>query len=281
MSRELIEAELKAAIESNQLILNGQTKSVEGLKYDFTLGSRILFGGRQPIDVNELAETERSELSLKPGELVYVLTSEELDVPEDVKAELSPKRKISHDGVLVLGGFCVDPGYKGRLMLALYNLSTTPFPLQAGKKLIAAQFYKLDKDETPPASKSEALHDFPPELVRWMGAYKPTSTEGLSQQVSDLAKSLETLRREVQSKEDWFDRFQKSLDQITHNVASLTEGLKNEADSRREAEKEMRRDILGLQTGTATNNALLLAGTAIVAAIVGGLIVFVLSKLIH
>ena len=142
MSRQLSEQEILEAVKNETLIIGGSTNSVEGLKYDFRLGDEILFGGE--------SESRQHSLVLKPGELIFALTKEEIQLPGDVKAELSLKRKMSIAGVLVLGGFGIDPGYKGKLLFALFNFSPDPFVLEPGKKLIAAQFYRLEGKEVPP-----------------------------------------------------------------------------------------------------------------------------------
>lgn len=57
------------------------------------------------------------EFVIKPGETAFVTTEETLELPGDVFCQLSTKRKLSHEGILVLGGFYVDPNYKGKLFL--------------------------------------------------------------------------------------------------------------------------------------------------------------------
>lgn len=283
MSVVLTESELRSAISDHKLIIGGHPASVEGLKYDFALGTLMLFGGKGPIDASKLSEHDRAELVVRPGELVYVMSEEALELPDNVKAELSPKRKIGHLGIMVLGGFCVDPCYRGHLIFALYNLSARPFPLQPGRKLIAAQFYQLSPEETPPQSHPEPLYRFPDDLIQLMQGYRPATIEGLQAGLSDLARSLEDLRRDVQTKEEWFDRFQGNLDKVahsvgelTHNVDKLREGLQDEITAR----KDVTKSIGELKTGVASNNALLLVGSALAIAIVGAFIGVVLTKLL-
>jgi deoxycytidine triphosphate deaminase len=106
MPRLITENELKTAVELNTFIKNGNVNNAEGVKYDFCLGSELLkavFG--RPIDMLKLPENNRTSLNIEPGEVVFVLTKEELDLPNNIHAVLSPKRKLSHDGIMVLGGF--------------------------------------------------------------------------------------------------------------------------------------------------------------------------------
>ena len=58
---------------------------------------------------------------VEPGEVVFVLTEERLDLPRNMIAVLSQKRKLFNQGIQVLGGFCIDPLYRGKLLVGLYN----------------------------------------------------------------------------------------------------------------------------------------------------------------
>jgi len=160
------------AVKQQTFIKGGKP---EGVKYDFRLSSRILKASyERPIDANQLSETEKGNLFVEPGEMVFILTEELLDLPNNMLAQLSPKRKLSHAGILAIGGFCVDPLYKGRLLVGLFNLSSTRFPLIPGKKVIAAIFFTLEKNELSDFQQPEAaLEDFPDEIIQVMQKYRP------------------------------------------------------------------------------------------------------------
>ncbi len=99
---------LSEAVEKGTFIKGGIVTCAEGVKYDFRLSARILkssFHG--PIDATKLTTIEQAKLVIEPGEMVFVLSEERLDLPSNIMAELSPKRKMSHAGVLAIGGFCV------------------------------------------------------------------------------------------------------------------------------------------------------------------------------
>src|SRR5437867_7125419 len=94
-------SELRAAVEKQTFIKNGRAGNAEDVKYDFRLSGEILkakFG--RPIDASQMSLVERTELVVEPGEVVFVLSVERLDLPVDMLAQLSPKRKMSQAGVL-------------------------------------------------------------------------------------------------------------------------------------------------------------------------------------
>ena len=104
MPRLLNEESLKKAIEESSFLKNAKLENAEGIKYDFRLSSIVLkskYG--QPIDITKLPEEERVKVFIEPGEVVFVLTEEVIELPDNIKADLIPKRKLSHDGISILG----------------------------------------------------------------------------------------------------------------------------------------------------------------------------------
>ncbi len=187
---------LAKAIQPGGFLRDGTPSSVEGAKYDFRMSPLILkasFG--TPVNLERLPEDQRAKVTVEPGEVVFVRTIEVLDLPNNIIAMLSPKRKMSHHGIIVLGGFAIDPKYKGPLFIGLYNFSSTPFHLQAGRKLIAAVFYELVESEVTefPVPVPMGEHDdFPDELVTLIKNYKPVELSGFQRLLLKL-KSDSTL----------------------------------------------------------------------------------------
>ena len=233
--------ELTEAVEKSTFIQGGDVSCAEGVKYDLRLSPRILkakFGG--PIDANQMSEVEKRDLRIEPGEVVFVLTEERLALPMDMVAQLSPKRKLSHAGILSLGGLCVDPGYTGHLLIGLYNLSSSPFQLRPGKKLIAAIFFRLHEGETAefPAPE-EPFDDFPDELVEVMQKYQPVAVQSVADAVQKLQIDLTNLRTEIRTHEDWYKRFKDSLEAHNEQIGKLAKDLETESVVRKSGQNEL------------------------------------------
>ena len=248
MPRMITGGELRKAVEKSTFIQRGDVKCAEGVKYDFRLSQRILkakFG--RPVSVDELSGPERADLFIEPGEMVFVLSAERLNLPNTMTAELSPKRKLSHAGILAMGGFCIDPLYSGYLLIGLYNFSSTRFPLIPGKKLIAATFYELEENERNEFSAPETLEDFPDELLQVMQKYQPLAIQAVQDNVQILREELRSLRAEIQSRSDWYKRFEENLDRHDKQIASLIDGLSAEREARKKGEDELSKALGGLQ----------------------------------
>jgi len=241
--------ELLEAVRRGTFIKGGDPDSAESVKYDFHLGPRILKAGYgAPLDATRLTETEKSALFVDPGEVVFVLSEERLELPSDMMAQLSPKRKMAHEGILTLGGFAIDPGYEGKLLVGLFNFSSTPWPLQPGKKLIAATFYKLDQQEVPAhPTVVERLNDFPDGLLAVMQKYQPVAIQSVADSVRRLHEELGALRTEVRSREQWYTRFEQSLENTSGQISELTRDLDAEKEVRRRGEDKLAEGLQDLK----------------------------------
>ncbi len=278
MAKVISESALKLAVEEGTFIKGGTPACAEGLKYDFQLGKRILkasFG--QPVNMEELTPAERASMAVDPGEVLFVLTEERVELPRNIMAQLSPKRKLSHEGILVLGGLCIDPLYRGRLLVGLYNFSSTRFPLLPGKKLIAAVFSELAEEEIGELRPVETnIEDFPDELIRLIQNYRPVVLQNLQESLVATQRQLADLRNEITSGREWQKQFQTALDRHDGQIDRLLKGLEDEKDNRKETETNFRDELATIQSRTwklAAQLGAIVGGVAmVVSAVVGAMV---------
>ena len=175
-----------------------------------------------------------------------------MELPDSIMAHLMPKRKLSHEGILVLGGFCVDPLYSGKLLVGLYNFSSSRWVLDPGKKLIAAIFYELEETERGAFEKPESsVVDFPGELVRLISSYQPIDMRGLRDDIVGLETQITNLRTEMTTDREWKKDFQSNLEKLATGVGDLLKGLEEEKANRILADKEMTTEIGSLKIAQA------------------------------
>lgn len=242
-------SDLKIAVSEDGFIKHGKYENIDGIKYDFSISPRILKAKfKQPIDIDQLPETRKGDAVIEPGEVVFVLTQETLQLPDNVSAILIPKRKLSHDGIMILGGLSVDPLYEGKLLIGLYNLSSSQYPIIPGRKVIGAQFYRLSDTEKLDVIKPDIrITDFPDELIRLMQSYKPVSAEALMNSVSSLEIKFDNLLQEFRTKDDWFNKLQDSMDKQEKTIDKILQGLEKEATDRRDSDGEIEKKVDGMR----------------------------------
>jgi dCTP deaminase len=95
----------------------------------------------KPIDMDaaKSIETEKiiaDEFLLRPHQLLLCSTQEYVDIPYDIQAQVHGKSSLGRLGLLVhvTAGF-IDPGFKGKITLEMYNLNNRSILLRAGKSI--------------------------------------------------------------------------------------------------------------------------------------------------
>lgn len=245
MAETITGIKIKNLVEEGKIIENGSISNCGALKYDFTLSDEILKSDfSTPIKFDELSVEERRKALIQPGEVVYVLTKEKVNLPSNMYMSLSANRGMSEYGVLTLGGFAVDPGYSGRLMFGLYNYSSTPFTLIPNSKLIGGIFYQLNENEvidTELLERPKSIDAFPARLVSIISKYSPTGMSSLDESIKAISKQMEALKEEfnknkdelfslrhlVQDTQEQTNRTSRTVQDLSSNVAELTNSVKD------------------------------------------------------
>jgi deoxycytidine triphosphate deaminase len=237
---------LHAAVAGETFIRGGDPKAVDTVKYDLRLGPQALKASiGLPKAIDQMQDAERW---IEPGEVVFVLTQEELHLPANMIATLSPKRAITHRGITVLGGFAIDPGYAGRLWFGLHNFSSSRYALRSGTKLIACLFYELTEEEAQQysCSPTEPVTDFPDELIDLVKNYKPIELKALQEELAATKADLFTLKNAFGDDRTWKDNFQKGLDEHNKQLGILIEQVKEEKEARKSADCLLEKDVKSL-----------------------------------
>lgn len=245
MSKTITGDSLKKLVEDGKIIVDGTVENCGALKYDFVLSDEFLKADfKSPQKMSDLSAMEKRNVVIEPGEVVYVLSKETVNIPANMYMNLSANRGMSEYGVLTLGGFAVDPGYSGRLMFGLYNYSSTPFTLIPGNKLVGAVFYYLDDDEAADIKELQApksITKFPPRLVSIIGQYSPTGLQSLEDSLGVIKNQVENLRQElnrnkdelsdlrrlVQDTQEQTNRLIRSVNDISNTVSDLSQSVKD------------------------------------------------------
>jgi len=83
-------------------------------------------------------------LTVQPNSFVLASTLENIELSSSLVAKLEGKSSIGRKGIFVhvTAGY-VDPGWKGRLTLEIYNASSEPYVLQSGNKICQIRFMRL------------------------------------------------------------------------------------------------------------------------------------------
>lgn len=218
----LTDAEIRTAVESNWLITSNtfQESSLEASSYDIRIGTKAVLGGNGT-EVN-LRETP---LELGPGAFAGIMSHEKFALPENICARIGSKRALAFEGVILLTGSTVDPGYEGYLLFCVYNASQHKFHIRHNKKLCNIVFERLSKapENQAPADANLLNGNFPDNFLDRMANMEVLPWV----QMSERVKQIETITKDILDLKARYDDVLQPIRDLTTNVKSLSEDVDN------------------------------------------------------
>lgn len=213
------EAEIIRYFESGELVVQPRQK---GDKYDTQPASYDLAAGRavwKEIEdgkaaLHEVAydpnldSTQQPTVQLQPGQMIWVISQEELNIPIDCCATVFPKNHLAMGGIFAFNAGHVDPGYRGPIIIRLISLRATPYTITLGHPIYTVVFESLDKDAIAKRPmKPRAPMSFDDALLRvrthadvaLANALFDLYAEKIESRLSDYKRdTLNTLRSEIE-----------------------------------------------------------------------------------
>jgi deoxycytidine triphosphate deaminase len=106
---------------------------------------------------------KKQGLQLPRNSITYLLLGTTFRLPNYIAARFNLTIREIHRGILVGTGPLVDPGFEGRLLIPLHNLTNNPYRIDLGEPLVWVEFTKLSFNESWRSGQSLERHaDFVP-----------------------------------------------------------------------------------------------------------------------
>ena len=84
-------------------------------------------------------------LILAPHSFVLATTQEFVRLPNNLTAFVEGRSSIGRIGLFIQNAGWVDPGFAGQITLELYNASSLPIELKAGRRICQLVFCQMDR----------------------------------------------------------------------------------------------------------------------------------------
>jgi deoxycytidine triphosphate deaminase len=164
-------------LKKGELLVNPFKKEngefdVEPASYDLRAGT-IIWKEINPITKEQhirskeykpnLPLTEQETESLQPGQVMFVITHEEVKMPKELCGTVYAKNRFSREGILSFTTGHIDPGIQCPIVIRLINLRAIPFNIHLGEPVYTIVFHKLEMSAGqefvihPPISKTDTL----------------------------------------------------------------------------------------------------------------------------
>ena len=91
--------------------------------------------------------SDGDRVMLSKNSISYLWTEERLRLPEYIAARFNLRIRDVHKGILLGTGPLIDPGFGGRILIPLHNLTDNDYSLTGGEGIIWVEFTKVSKNE--------------------------------------------------------------------------------------------------------------------------------------
>jgi deoxycytidine triphosphate deaminase len=118
-------------------------KELRPASYDLHVGNEYYVCRRDTdgIDKDKRVPLEENrQLEIPANGLVYIATQEEFNIPYYMVARYSLQVTQVYRGLLIENGLQIDPGYHGRVVVAVHNFTNQPRSLARGHPFLSIEF---------------------------------------------------------------------------------------------------------------------------------------------
>lgn len=134
----------KAISEGGIIITPYESSQIEPATYDLRVGK---FGAttskKAKVDIEK-----QGYILLEPGDFGIVEVFEELQLNNQYTARFGLRSKYARKGLIATVGTQIDPGFHGRLIIGITNLTPKPISLPYKDDFVSVEFHKLETPST-------------------------------------------------------------------------------------------------------------------------------------
>jgi dCTP deaminase len=186
--------------------------------YDIRVGLKGVVGGEGiEIDLNT------NVLELQPGAYGGIISFEKLLLPKNIFARIGTKRALSYDGIVLLTGSIVDPGYEGHLLFGLYNATQKKVIIRLGRKICNIVFERLFVPSDRPVALEPNLKNgqFPDDFLDKMANMDVLPW----MQISERVKQIENITKDIIDLKARYEDVLQPIKDLTKNVETLAKDI--------------------------------------------------------
>jgi len=139
-------------------------------------------------------------IEIKPGDFVVVLTHEKLKLDVQHTARFGLTSSHARKGLIATVGPQVDPGFQGRLVVGLTNLSSKPIALPYKDKFLTIEFHRLEQPSLSPYDGPyQNRYELSPEDIKTVIEREYMSQTEMMRTLETLVSTVEGLKTTMES----------------------------------------------------------------------------------
>jgi dCTP deaminase len=191
----LADEEIRRSLAADELAIDPfSDSSLQSASYDFRLGKGAFASStREKVDVSA-----KGLIVIEPGDFAVVETRERVEFGSQIAALLGLRSEYARQGLLMLSGPQIDPGFRGVLVIRVVNLSPKRIGLSYESPFLSAQFFRLSVPvEHPYAGRRQDQAGIAPQDIQELLETEAPTLGEMMKTLSGLALVVSELRGSV------------------------------------------------------------------------------------
>ena len=144
------------------------SERVDCAAYEMRVGDEAfvspeLRDSREPGLLNRM--NQGAPVVIPPGQFAFLTTREFVRLPHDFLGFINMKSGLKNSGLVNVSGFHVDPGYKGKLLFAVYNAGPATVTVRCDQAAFLIWFARLDGATEAFARKTAGFREIETKLM--------------------------------------------------------------------------------------------------------------------
>lgn len=173
-----------------------ESNQVQGATYDFRVGKQgATTSSKKIVNIED-----EGYLLLKPGDFAIVVVLERLRLSPQYVGRFGLRSKYTRKGLIATIGPQIDPGYDGRLILGLTNLTPKAVSLPYKDDIVSVEFHRLEKPSTKPYSGPyQKKYELGPEDIESIVEAEAMTLSEVLTTLTSLSKNVGALTNDVKT----------------------------------------------------------------------------------
>ena len=193
--------QIKAAVEAKQVQIEPYIDDqIEAASYDLRVGKEgITTTEKQLVDIEQ-----RGLLSVRAGDFAVLTTDEVIELDAQHTARIGLRSKYARKGIVATTGPQIDPGFRGRLMVGIINLSPQDVSFSHHDSFLSIELHKLSSPtHRPYDGPFQGRLKLGPDEIEQIAESSRMSMSGVMETLQHLAKDVSVMSASISSMKLW------------------------------------------------------------------------------
>jgi deoxycytidine triphosphate deaminase/polyhydroxyalkanoate synthesis regulator phasin len=139
-------ADIADYVAATGMIHPFKPEKLKSASYEIEIGGEVLYWSEDE-DENHIENFSSEEITFHKNSITYVSVASKFRLPDYIALRFNLQIEHVHRGLLLGTGPLINPGFRGRLMIPIHNLTSNDYKIKAGTDLIGVEFTKISHNE--------------------------------------------------------------------------------------------------------------------------------------